>query len=175
MARGARAALVALLLIQGSVSAQDVTEPALKAHYLYNFAKFTEWPPATGATRETFVLCVIGDLAVGEELVRAVKARTLAGLNLSVSSIASGPPPPTCRLLYISGVTARETANLVGAVRDVPVLTISDLQGFHGVGGIARFFFRQGQLRFDVNVASAERAHLRISSKLLSLATREGP
>lgn len=89
-----RVVVVALLLIQGLVSAQDVTEPALKAHYLYNFAKFTEWPPATRATGESFVLCVVGDIAVGEELVRAVKARTLAGVTLSVSSIASGPPRP---------------------------------------------------------------------------------
>lgn len=173
MARGARAALVTLLLIRSSVAAQDVTEPALKAAYIYNFAKFTEWPPAAGPARATFVLCVVGDAAVGEALVRAVKDRALGGVNLSVSLVTSGEPPPTCRLLYISGVTAGRTAQLVGGLRGLPVLTISDLQGFTGLGGIARFFFHQGQLRFSVNIASAERAHLRISSRLLSLATRE--
>ena len=44
MARIGRAAIAGLLLIRSSVSAQDVTEPALKAAFIYNFAKFTEWP-----------------------------------------------------------------------------------------------------------------------------------
>jgi hypothetical protein len=174
-ARAGRVAVLALLVMQGLVSAQDVTEPALKAAYIYNFAKFTEWPAATGPARDTFVLCVVGDVAVGQALVRAVKDRALGGVNLSVSLVTSGDPPPNCRLIYISGVAARQTAQLLGGLRDQPVLTIGDLQGFNDLGGIARFFFHQGQLRFSVNTASAERAHLRISSKLLALATREAP
>ena len=97
----------------------------------------------------------------------------LAGQNLSVSFITPGDPPPKCRLIYISGVTARQAEQLIAGLRDVPVLTISDLEGFTELGGTARFFFENGRLRFSVNRASAERARLRISSKLLSLAIRK--
>ena len=72
LARIGRAAIAGLLLIRSPVSAQDVTEPALKAAFIYNFAKFTEWPAAPA--QEPFVLCVLGDAAVGDALVQAVKA-----------------------------------------------------------------------------------------------------
>ena len=46
-----RAAIAAALLMPVPASAQDVTEPALKAAFIYNFAKFTEWPPEDRADR----------------------------------------------------------------------------------------------------------------------------
>lgn len=170
LARAGRAAVAGLLLTSSAASAQDVTEPALKAAFIYNFAKFTEWPADAAAAKDPFVLCVVGDAAVGEALERAVKARALGGQSLSVSSMTADQLPPKCRLIYISGVTASRTAQLLTGLRDVPVLTISDLDGFTALGGIATFFFQHGQLRFTVNQASAARAHLHISSKLLTLA-----
>ena len=77
-----------------------------------------------------------------------------------------------CHVLYVSGVTAGQAAQLVAGLRDVPVLTISDLEGFTELGGIAQFFFEHGQLRFSVQVGSAKRARLQISSRLLALAKK---
>jgi hypothetical protein len=72
-------------------------------------------------------------------------------------------------VLYVSHVTAAQAARAVAAVRDLPVLTISDAEGFSEVGGIAQFFFEHGQLRFSVELTCAKRARLRISSRLLIL------
>jgi hypothetical protein len=168
-----RAAIPVLLLIGGSAYGQDVTEPALKAAFIYNFAKFTEWPvevlPATG----TFVMCVVGDTAVGDELERAVKDRVLAGHSMAVLREASAGPGRVCHVLYVSGVAAGHAPQIVGPLRDLPVLTISDAQGFTELGGIAQFFYERGQLRFSVQNESAKRAHLQISSRLLALARRQ--
>jgi hypothetical protein len=166
------AVIASVLVMRDVASAQNVTEPALKAAFIYNFAKFTEWPADSMSGQEPFVLCVVGDAAVGDALKRAVNARVLAGHAMSVSSLVQGSPPGKCQVLYISGVTAAQAAQLVTGERDLPVLTISDLEGFIGLGGIARFFFENGQLRFSVHLESAERAHLRISSRLLTLAVR---
>ena len=65
-------AIAILLLHPVTASAQDVTEPALKAAYIYNFAKFTEWPADVIAPGAPFVFCVVGDVAIGEALVRTV-------------------------------------------------------------------------------------------------------
>ena len=70
-------ALGTACMTPGVAVAQDVTEPALKAAFIYNFAKFTEWP-GDSAGREPFVICVLGDAAVGDALERAVKGRRLA-------------------------------------------------------------------------------------------------
>ena len=166
---------IAILLLMGPLaSAQDVTEPALKAAFIYNFAKFTEWPAEVmPRTTEPFVMCVLGDAAVGDALERLVKGRSLAGHSVAVSHVAPGGAQGLCHILYVSGVTATQAGQLVARHRDVPVLTISDVEGFTDVGGIAQFFFEQGQLRFTIQAGSAKRAHLQISSNLLALAKRK--
>jgi hypothetical protein len=144
-----RATIAALLLMQGLAFAQDVTEPALKAAFIYNFAKFTEWPTAVVPAAEPFVMCVVGDAAF---------------------NVVRAEPTRICHLLYVSGMTPGQAAQLVAGLRDLPVLTISDVEDFTELGGIAQFFFTHGQLRFSVQNESAKRARLKISSRLLALA-----
>ena len=170
VARIGRAAIAFLLLIPGSASAQDVTEPALKAAYIYNFTLFTAWPPGAAPAEQPLILCVVGDPAVADALERAIKGRMVAGHSMSVASMAPGAPQRPCHVLYVSGVSGRQAEQLLAGVRDMPVLTISDHEDFTRLGGIARFFFESGRLRFSVGLDSAGRAHLQISSRLLSLA-----
>ena len=168
-----RATIAVLLVIGVLASAQDVTEAALKAAFIYNFAKFTEWPADVVPAASPLVMCVLGDADVADALGRAVKGRVLAGHDMSVSQPARDGQPRGCHLLYVSGVTAGQAAKLVAPLRDVSVLTISDVEGFAASGGIAQFFFERGQLRFSVNLGSTKRARLQISSRLLVLATRQ--
>ena len=165
--------IAVLLLIPVPSSTQDVTEPALKAAFVYNFAKFTDWPAAVvPPAAEPFVLCVVGDAAVADALERLVKGRVLAGHSMAVHKSAAAPEQ-ACHVLYVSGLTAVQATQLVAKHRDLPVLTISDAEGFTELGGIAQFFFEHGLLRFTIDVASARRAHLQISSNLLALAQRK--
>ena len=142
----------------------------MKAAYIYNFAKFTEWPPGVVKAAEPLLMCVVGDLAVGDELERVVKGRLLAGHGIAVTKVTASGPQGTCHVWYVSGVTARQAAQLVDTMRDLPVLTISDIEGFMGAGGIAEFFYEHGRLRFSVQQESVKRARLQISSRLLVLA-----
>ena len=167
----ARAAIAILLLTQMPAAAQEVTEAVLKAAFIYNFAKFTEWPADVMPAGKPLLFCVLGDAAIGEALVRTVKGRALAGHIMEVSQSApDGPLRRGCHILYLSGATASQAATLVAGLRDAPVLTISDVEEFTQLGGIAQFYFDHGQLRFNVHVESAKRARLQISSRLLGLA-----
>ena len=164
-------AIAILLLTSMPAATQDVTEPALKAAFIYSFAKFTVWPADAMATGAPLVLCVLGDAAIGEALERTVKGHTLAGRTIGVSQAAPDKRSlEGCHIAYVSGVTVGQAAEVVAGLRDAPVLTISDVNGFTERGGIAQFFFEHGQLRFDVQLASAKRARLQISSRLLALA-----
>ena len=165
-----RTSIAVLLLTPVPVRAQDVTQPALRAAFIYNFAKFTTWPIDAVPVAEPLVICVLSDAAVGDALERAVKGRELAGHSVAVLRMATAGPHQVCHVLYVSGVTAGEAAQLVAGLRDAPVLTISDAEGFTERGGIVQFFFEQNRLRFGVHVESARRAHLQISSTLLALA-----
>jgi YfiR/HmsC-like len=169
-ARVTRTAIVAVLLMLSPAYAQDVTEPALKAAGIFNFAKFTVWPSSALPVADPYVLCVLGDAAVASALGRAVKGRELEGRRLTVSSVDPVGPQGGCHILYVSGTTAIQASQLVAKLRDVPVLTISDIDGFTETGGIAQIYFSNGQLRFIVDVPAVKRARLQISSQLLRLA-----
>ena len=101
--------IAVVLLMRALASAQDVTESALKAAFIYNFAKFTEWPADVLSGAEPFVLCVLGDSTVSDALERTVKARVLAGHSLTVSYVEPGAQPRTCHGLYVSGGDVRSS------------------------------------------------------------------
>jgi hypothetical protein len=165
-----RAAIAIAFLAPVPASAQDVTEPALKAAFVYNFAKFTEWPAEVARVAGPLSMCVVGDARVGEALTRTVRDRELSGRRMVVSILGVTEPQRGCHILYVSGVTAGQAALLIADLRDLPVLTISDAEGFMALGGIAQFFFDNGRLRFRVHLGSVKRARLQISSRLLALA-----
>jgi uncharacterized protein DUF4154 len=175
--RGAGAALAACLLCASTAQTQDVTELSLKAAFVYNFAKFTEWPSDALPATASFTACVLGDGPISDALERTVKGRLLSGRSINVSRMTLDGPLRTCHLLYVSGVTAAQVSAIVTMVKGAPVLTISDLDDFAPLGGIAHVFVEDGRMRFDLNLDRARLSRLQLSSKLLTLASRvnDGP
>jgi hypothetical protein len=159
----------ALVLLGRTAVAQDVTEPALKAAFIYNFARFTTWPVDAPAS-DSFIICVLNDSAVAEALERAVAGRSLTERPITVSVVAPAAPKRACRVLYVAGLPVTRVAEVVSELRESPVLTISNIEGFASAGGMTQFFFEHGQLRFRIQLESAKRAGLQISSRLLIMA-----
>jgi hypothetical protein len=53
----------------------------------------------------------------------------------------------------------------------MPVLTVGETDDFLSSGGMIRFHLDEDKIRFDINLNGAESSHLKISSRLLLLAT----
>jgi hypothetical protein len=171
LSRLARTAMAVLLFATSVVSAQDVTEPVLKALFLYHFAFYTEWPTDALPTGAPLVICVVGDTAVADAVQREVKGRKKGTHEMTVTRLpVTTSPPRNCQVLYVSGAPTGQLGQVIGTDRDAPVLTISDVDGFPGVGGITQFYFEHGSLKFTINNAAAKRARLQLSSKVLQLA-----
>jgi hypothetical protein len=164
------ALLAVTLLAPVSALAQDLTAAQLKAAFIYNFIKFTQWPALLPASAP-FVICVVGDAAVGEALAAMVKDGDVDGRPI-VALTNLRRPTAACRVLYISGATLDEVAKAIIGLQDSPVLTISDIEGFTQAGGMAQFLFDRGRLRFTIKAASVQRSGLKMSSKLLVLGQR---
>ncbi len=157
-----------VLLRPGAPGAQEVTAPALKAAFLFNFVKFTTWPDDVLPDEAPVVLCVANAPSVARELTEAVKGRVIAGHPLRVEQPADANGLHGCHLLYVSGTRAAAVA-AVATVRNAPVLTVSDLQTFRAEGGIAQLHVQQGQLRFAIALDAVRAARLQVSSRLLAL------
>jgi len=153
------------------VAAQTATAPALKAAYLLKFAPFTEWPASSLSPGGAIALCVVNDRAVADELTLLAKGRLVEGHTLVVSTPkADAAALASCHLVFASGLDAKGSAALLAAVAGKPVLTVSDMDNFAELGGVVRFFVERGTVRFAINRDAAQRAGLRLSSQLLSLA-----
>jgi hypothetical protein len=162
--------LAVTLLTPIRTGAQDLTSSQLKAAFIYNFIKFTEWPIVLPAS-DPFVICVIGDANVGEAVEAMIKGRDIDGHRI-VALVKISRPTPACQVLYVSGATLEDATRPIAGLQNTPVLTISDVAGFAQTGGMAQFLFERGRLRFTINAASVQRSGLKMSSKLLVLGQR---
>jgi hypothetical protein len=150
--------------------AQTAAAPALKAAFLYNFAKFTAWPTEVLAAGAPLVVCST-DAAVFDQLARTTAGRSIGAHAIDVRQVSvDAAAIRACHVAYVSEVDATRAAQLADALKSAPVLTVGDSEEFVRLGGIAGLFVESGQMRFAISVERARRAGLELSSKLLNLA-----
>ena len=164
--------LAATLLTEGTaiVAGQTIhvaPDTAVKAAFLFNFTKFTEWPELPPAG---IAVCVVGDDPIAAALAETVRGKTISGHKLNVVRPQDSAAWRTCHVLFLTGADARESANALGAIRKLAVLTVSDGEGFARAGGVIELYVEGGRMRFSINVDAAEQSGFRLSSQLLGLA-----
>jgi len=173
-------------VVLAAVQDQDVDErkaAQVKAAFVYNFAKFVDWPAAAfdDAEEDTpapLVIGVVGDAYSRYAVAEAVKGKDLRGRAIEVRSIALEEDEPlpretlaACHVLYLNGSIGRRLDPVLDYLDGEPVLTVSDVKRFAERGGMIGLVLRDGRYRFHINEGEAKRAGLRMSPKLLSLAT----
>ena len=160
-------------------AAADAPEPPgeydLKAAFLFNFAKFVEWPPGHRSERPgEFVFGVVGDDPFGESIDR-IQDRTLNGRRVVVKRANSIEDLDTCEIVFIPASEITRIGAILEHLGTRPVLTVGEVNGFVEMGGIINFVTGTGNtVRFEINPERAEAAGLRLSSKLLRLSVRAG-
>jgi len=152
-------------------SPQDTIEVDVKAAFLYNFTKFIAWPNPAAPT-DPFRLCVISDDALRRALERTIDGESVNGRPLQSLVPRTPEEARDCQLLFLGRADGDRETRLLAAVRDLPVLTVSDTTDFARRGGGIEFVRENNRLRFDVNVPGAERAGIKVSSRLLKVARR---
>ena len=146
-------------------------EYLVKAGFLYNFAKFVRWPDtAFDSPDAPLSLCVIGDDPFGDDL-NGLSSRKVRGREIAVARDIRTQEAVRCHVLFVSASLRGELEPVLDAVRSRHVLTVGDVSGFAQAGGMINLVTDEGRVRFEVNPTAADRAGLRISSDLLSLAT----
>ena len=160
-------AIALLAAAAGSSRAADAATPsALKAAFLFNFVKFADW---NGVQPETLVLCVANDDQIGAALADSVRGQAITGHGLEVRRLNSDNSLSGCHLLYVPAADARQMlAKIIKSSE--PMLTVSDAPGFAQSGGMIELFQESGRMRFAINVDTAQRTGVRLSSRLLDLA-----
>ena len=159
---------IALLAAAGA-AAQSASAPELKAAFLFNFAKFAEWPSL--APDAPVAVCVAGDDRVATVLSETVRGQAPETRAVTVIKLPGDVPTRACQVLFVgSGADARRRAALLEEAAAGPVLTVSDSVRFAVTGGMVELFLESGRMRFAINVDAVGRSRVRLSSRLLGLA-----
>ena len=167
------ALVIAWLVIGAScLNAQQSspTENQVKSAYLYNFGKFVEWPAKGTTGDEFFTFCVLGDDSFASTLETTIAGERINGKKVLVKRVAKPQDAVSCRILFISSSEQNQLKEILAALDNTSVLTVSDTPQFTRRGGMIQFVVEANKVRFEVNLTSAERAGLTLSSQLLKVA-----
>lgn len=144
--------------------AQVVSEPDMKAAYLYNFAHLLEWPESS---RANFHLCVLGDEEVGAALQR-FDERRVVGKRIVIARLSTMAPIRLCDILYVGASEQSGLTKIRSTLNNQPTLLVADRGGLPGVGVLLGL--ENSRLVFDVNLEQCERAGLKPKQTLLDFA-----
>ncbi|WP_300451441.1 YfiR family protein [Accumulibacter sp.] len=165
---------VALALVAGwpgqaCAQSAPAEENTLKAAFVYNFAKYTDWPDELWSRSPTLRVCTVGERGGFAQAVAALANKpAVRGKEVEVRQLARPEEASGCHFLVVAG--RARMAEWTRAVRLAPVLTVGDAEGFATSGGIIGLYAEGDRLRFEINQEAAQRAGLKLSSQLLKLA-----
>jgi hypothetical protein len=141
-------------------------ELQVKAAYLFNFARYVEWPQQTGVV----IIGVVGHDPIVDALEKIVAGKTVKGRPYRVKVIGPHETLDRCAVVYVPRAESRHVQRTMTAVAGKAILTVSDVESFSKYGGMVEFLLMDETLKFKINLGAAEKSGLRISSELLRVA-----
>jgi hypothetical protein len=156
----------------GASQQRPVDEYQLKAAFLYNFARFIVWPAeAFENPSQSFVFCVLGGDPFRRALDDVLDGRKIDGRASVVRRISDPHLTKGCQILFVNSSEPKSVLSVLAGIGDSGLLTVGESDSATAEGMIIAFTLEDGKIRFVINAAGAEREKLRVSSRLLSLAT----
>jgi hypothetical protein len=147
-------------------------EYAIKAAYLYQFARYVQWPAQAFVDEHSpVVIGVLGADPFGNVLNEIARTKQIDGRAIAIRRYASMADYKPCQILFVSAsVSSDQKAAAIQMARKSSVLLVGEEPGFAEQGGTINFVMDENRIRFEINAEAAKQEQLKISSKLLSLA-----
>jgi hypothetical protein len=143
----------------------------LKLAFLYNFAKFVEWPPgAFPQSNAPVFVGIVGHDPFTIDMEEQVCGRSANGHPILLKRLRPGDALRGCHIIFISAAENKNLPAILANLKGASVLTVGETDTFATNGGVIRFFVENNTLHFEINPDVAAQTGLRISSRLLALA-----
>lgn len=164
--------VVALILAAVAMRpAAALTPEEAKAAFVYNFAKFTDWPVSAFKDAQSALQICVVNASTGEmNAFSALNGKSAKNRELRVQAVRSGEPLTTCHITFLAGATPAAAGDLARAIRGQQILSISDVAGAAEAGSIIGLVPADGKLQIVVNSDALSASRLTLSSHVLQLA-----
>lgn len=160
---------VCLLVLLGGAGAkaETVQEYDLKAAFIYNFSTYTEWPDEVGST---LVFCTYDYDPFGAGF-DGLQGKSVGDRHIAIQRPRNSSSLGACHLIFFTDATMGALPGLLKGLRGKPVLTIADSDGAARLGVVLNMALSGNRVTFEANQGAALRSGLKLSSRLLRLAT----
>jgi hypothetical protein len=180
MVKGAPKAVALLLLVDSMLGAaadsRAVGEYHVKAAFLYNFARYVQWPAdASTARTGTFVITILGNDPFGPSLDETLQGKVIGRLKVVVRRAGKPEELEASQIVFITNSERGQLPEILKRLEGTPTLTVGEMDHFAERGGVIRFRMDGDRVRLEINPSAAARAQLKISAELLKLARIVGP
>jgi hypothetical protein len=153
-------------------AATTATEERVEAAYLHKFLNYAEWPAAAFPKPDSpYVIGLVGDDAVADELARIAAGRTVNGRGVVVKRVLPGESLNDLHVLFVGRAERPRLGQWLRQTKGRPILTVTDADGALEQGSVINFLLWDERVRFEVSIDAAERNNIRLSSRLFAVAT----
>jgi len=164
-----------LMLQSSAVGAEfgSAREHQIKAAFVYNFAKFVEWPaPRFETTNSPVIIGVLGKTAINTALEAVVKNRKINDREILVKPVATAAEARATHLIFLPAEEDKQFEVLLTSLAGSGVLTVGESASFAKAGGMINFVLDEDKdkVRFEINLEPVEQAGLKLSAQLQKLA-----
>ena len=150
---------------------EEGVEYPVKLAFLYNFTKFVEWPPDSYRDTGTpLVICIVGRDPFSQGLEGELRTRKVGGHPVKVRALRPSDNLSVCHIVFVPVTEKDQADRIVRGLKGSSTLTVGETEGFAVLGGIINLTVEANKVHFEINRLAAERAGLKISSTLLSIA-----
>ena len=147
-------------------------EAYIKSSYLLNFVRYVEWPEEVFSSPKTpFVIGILGRNGLGSSPEKVILGQSIGGRSLVVRRFDTLDEASKCHMVFV-GARERRHRDLLESLGEQPVLTVGEAEDFLEEGGGIRLVRTDNRVGFEVNLDSANRLGLRVSSRMLEIASR---
>jgi hypothetical protein len=159
--------LLAAPLLGPLLDAQELDERAIRVAYVFNLTKYVEWPRASNE----LVVGFVGDGPMGEALEKMLAGKTSDSRLIRVVLSPNEEDLDRCDVIYVASASPKRVQETLDRLRNKSVLTVGDTESFPKSGGMIGLVKVGQQVQMIVNLDAVQRARLKISSRVLNLAT----
>ena len=146
-------------------------EYAVKAAFLFHFAQFVEWPPETFKDADApLVYCTIGEDPFHGALDASLSGKTIGARPFQVRHVKQTIELQGCHVVFIGEKEKKLLPAVLEILKGLPTLIVGESDRFVQDGGTIGFCLEENKIRFEINLEAAQKAKLKISSRLLTLA-----
>jgi len=169
------ALLIGLLLVLPLLCQQKkgtrVEEYQVKIAMIKRFFDFIKWPPAAGNSDPVkFVIGIVGDTPLNDYIETLSSQIIIPEKKIAFKAITDLAQVKECHVLIIGSIDAERLKEILSVTGDLPILSISETEGFAEIGVLINLFKIDNNVKFEINYQSVKRSGLVFSSKLYKLA-----